>query len=185
MNELLNIVNERYEYSEELKGLIHKIWYNGLPKDKVGTRVGTKSSKVKYTTLSINGVHYREHQLVWLIHHGELVVGTKDKCIDHINGDTKDNRISNLRVVNQRVNCRNRVNSSGNVQQTPSGTYAAYIDIDKRIHLGSFKEEKHAKAIIKLLGSIPSKDKALELKALFKGGAIKNYSKCKELLDVL
>ena len=44
------------------------------------------------------------HRLVWV-----LVYGRFPKLIDHINGNPKDNRIENLREVNQSENDMNRV----------------------------------------------------------------------------
>ena len=44
------------------------------------------------------------HRIAWAIHYGEWPVG----CIDHINHDGTDNRISNLRDVSRAENARNR-----------------------------------------------------------------------------
>lgn len=44
------------------------------------------------------------HRLAWLLHYGEWPTGH----IDHINGVRDDNRIANLRVVENRVNAQNK-----------------------------------------------------------------------------
>ena len=46
----------------------------------------------------------RLHQVVWVLNHGRLPV-----MIDHINGDGRDNRIENLREVNNSENDQNRM----------------------------------------------------------------------------
>lgn len=55
------------------------------------------------------------HRVAWAIHHGEW----PSDQIDHINGDPSDNRIVNLRDVDQLTNCKNvslrSDNSSGRV----------------------------------------------------------------------
>jgi len=50
----------------------------------------------------IGGVQYLKHRVVWAIHTGEWP--PEDMVIDHIDGDRKNNRISNLRCVTQKEN---------------------------------------------------------------------------------
>lgn len=85
----------------------------------------------------------RAHRVIWAIIHGEWP--TDD--IDHINGDRSDNRISNLRAVVRRTNCRNvslrSNNTSGCVGVSWSKSknrWAAQIGVEGRvIPLGRFK----------------------------------------------
>lgn len=46
----------------------------------------------------------KAHQLAWALHYGKWPVG----IIDHINRNKSDNRIENLRIVNENVNAANR-----------------------------------------------------------------------------
>jgi hypothetical protein len=75
-----------------------------------GSIAGTKSHH--YWQVCIDYVIYRNHRLIWTYHHG-----TNPKNIDHVNGDTFDNRIENLRECNKSENQHNRKlnknNSSG------------------------------------------------------------------------
>jgi hypothetical protein len=57
-----------------------------------------------YRTIVVNDVEYLAHRLAWAMHYGSAPT---DMQIDHINGDRKDNRISNLRIASHSDNCRN------------------------------------------------------------------------------
>ena len=69
----------------------------------VGLPAGSVTS-TGYATISVAGHSYKAHRLAWLIFHGEWPAGQ----IDHINGIRTDNRIANLRVVNNRENGENK-----------------------------------------------------------------------------
>jgi hypothetical protein len=79
---------------------------------RVGERAGAINTK-GYRQITIDGVPYVAHRLVWLI--------TYDKWpteqLDHINGDRDDNRVANLRQASQTQNKANggayRNNTSG------------------------------------------------------------------------
>lgn len=81
------------------------------------------------------------HRLIFFMHHGWL-----PECIDHIDGDNRNNRIDNLRAASVSQNMRNcktpATNTSGVKgvyfhRQTEKWT--ASIRVNKRLtHLGSF-----------------------------------------------
>lgn len=60
--------------------------------------------KLGYVKVRHSGRTIAAHRLVWLHFYGEWPNGP----IDHINCDRADNRIANLRVVNDRINRENR-----------------------------------------------------------------------------
>lgn len=70
---------------------------------KVGDIAGGERDN-GYLVVWINYKSYLVHRLVWLYVHGSM----PEKNIDHINHDRKDNRIVNLRDVDQSINARNR-----------------------------------------------------------------------------
>ena len=95
---------------------------------------------------------HRAHKLAWLYVYGEY-----PKCIDHINRNPADNRISNLRVCTHAENVRNHskiTNRSGlptGVRiNKASGKYQARISFNNRqIHLGTYDSPKEAERVYK------------------------------------
>lgn len=67
-----------------------------------------------YRHVGFCGKSFKEHRLAWFYVHGVWPGGD----IDHINGKQDDNRISNLRVVNDGLNC---LNKKWNVTKNKSG----------------------------------------------------------------
>lgn len=86
------------------------------------------------------------------------------EIVDHINGDTLDNRRNNLRIVNKSLNALNskqRKSASGfrGVRKQSTGyTYMAMIKFNgQKIYLGNFRSPSDAahaynKAALKLIG---------------------------------
>ena len=58
----------------------------------------------RYLAGYFDGRQYYLHRLVWFYHHGELPVSD----VDHVDGDTRNNRIENLRLC---TNSQNQFNS--------------------------------------------------------------------------
>lgn len=114
-----------------------------------------------YLQIRIDGKAYYAHRLAWLAATGDL---PKDR-VDHIDGNRKNNRIENLRVVDQSTNLENQRQaradgSSGflgvskkrgrwraaikvkgktmhiGTFDSPSEAQAAYIDFKRRMHVG-------------------------------------------------
>lgn len=93
------------EYSPVSKtGLTWKISINGGRGIKIGDDAGSLSTSGYYRT-RIRGVAYQNSRLIWMLFNGEI---PDDLVIDHMDGNTKNNRIENLRLVDQGVNTRNR-----------------------------------------------------------------------------
>jgi hypothetical protein len=111
----------------------------------IGKEAGCRSSS-GYVLVRVNKKLYRVHRIIWLIEKG---VWPK-WCIDHINGDSFDNRISNLRDVSSQKNQWNRKSHrNGRLQGTTYNKglklWSARITINKkRIFLGWFKTEIEA-----------------------------------------
>lgn len=105
--------------------------------------------------IGINKRRFFAHRLAWLYVHGKWPDGE----IDHINGNSMDNRIANLRDVSHQINCENQVLGRRNPISGLTGVYKnknqAYFFSAIRVHgklfyLGKFNTPEAAhKAFIK------------------------------------
>jgi len=104
-----------------------------------------------YRKIKIGGVAYSAHRVAWFI-----VTRKQPYLIDHINGDSLDNRFINLRECTQKENVRNRKivdNKSGlpcGVRSLPSGKFRARVTCDGECHeLGTFATKEEAGEVCK------------------------------------
>lgn len=107
---------------------------------KVGNVAG-RDNGFGYLKLQLKGKKYYVHRVAYALYHGK----EPDK-IDHINGNSKDNRIENLRSCTQKSNARNQKIRSTNTSGVNGVSfckkrkrYEATICVNgKTIHLGRF-----------------------------------------------
>jgi len=99
-----------------------------------------------YCQISIHKKAYLAHRLAFLYCHGYL-----PEIVDHINRNTRDNRLSNLRAATFSTSCANRKlnhqNKTGykGVKRRKNGRYIARICKDgKRLHVGTFDTPEEA-----------------------------------------
>ncbi len=64
-----------------------------------------------YRRVMLRGKLYQAHRLIWYLIHGDIPAGM---TVDHINGDTLDNRICNLRLATISQNSCNRTAQENN-----------------------------------------------------------------------
>lgn len=101
-------------------------------------RLATKG----YRQICVNSFRHMAHRLAWLYVYGEW----PDGQIDHINQHKDDNRIDNLRVVNNKQNqenvtawCSNTSGRRGVRWHSGKNVWVAEIKHhSQKIHLGSF-----------------------------------------------
>lgn len=143
---------------EELKRLLHYDPETGVftrlvetnPRAKVGMTAGTNMGR--YFEIKHNHIAYRAHHLAWLYVYGRYP--KEGLVIDHIDGDGKNNRISNLRECSQSQNMQNiglhSSNSSGYkgvYWNKKDKRFMAMARLNmKRIYLGSYKTAEEAYA---------------------------------------
>ena len=114
-----------------------------------GTRAGCIGGK-GYLYVRLMGKVYRAHHLAWLMHYGEWPDPTL--VVDHINGDTGDNRIENLRLAtitqnaaNSKLRAANTSGAKGVVWHKRDKVWCAGIGVNgKNIHLGNFTNKQSA-----------------------------------------
>jgi hypothetical protein len=111
----------------------------------IGKKAGSSSGK--YEIIKIYKQNYYTHQLVFYYHNGYL-----PETVDHIDNNTKNNKIENLRAASYNENLQNtRKIKKGSSQykgvcfDKKSNKWLSRIQvIDKRIYLGYFDNELDA-----------------------------------------
>jgi hypothetical protein len=110
-------------------------------------QINGRSSRLKF---AINGTTYMAHRLAWFYVYGKWPV----EEIDHINGDSSDNRICNLREADHQQNMSNiskpKTNKSGRIGvswHAGGRKWQAHIKVNgvnKYLGLFDAVEEAHA-----------------------------------------
>lgn len=130
------------------RGRIDRVFKNGTVRRRIGTDNGTGH-------LVVNTLAGKKlvHRLLWESVRASVPAGYE---VDHINGNRKDNRIANLRLVSRTQNAENRHKPhKGNTSGVKgvswykrSGSYVAQICVGgKRITLGYRKTLEEAAAL--------------------------------------
>ena len=88
------------------------------------------------------------HRLVYWLHNPDWDIfdSSRDNSIDHIDGDTTNNDIENLRVVTNMKNQWNRTTAKGYSWNKKNKKWISKIVVNgKNIHLGYFELEEDAR----------------------------------------
>lgn len=98
----------------------------------------------RYACISVDGRKILLHRYLMRIHHKEYTLST---TVDHVNGDSLDNRIANLRVCSQRDNMKN-IHKEGKVtgvNHLRNGKWIARIMSNyQTLNLGTFDNKEDA-----------------------------------------
>lgn len=134
----MSVVNKDKETPERLKDLEEWFFYRDgkvyWKKDKCKSKRGDEAgnfNKRGYREINLNKVTTLTHRVVWALNYGEF----PDGVIDHIDQNSLNNNVDNLRVVPQKVNAENSKLSSNNTSGVKgvgvykkTGKYYARID---------------------------------------------------------
>lgn len=90
------------------------------------------------------------HRIVFVLHHGFV-----PETVDHIDGDTNNNRVENLRAATRRQNSMNTTTPSRNTSGVKgvsfhknTNKWAAFVRVDGRqVHLGVFASIDEARKV--------------------------------------
>lgn len=123
----VNRLREVFDYNADTGELIWKMRVANCT--QIGSVAGWKAAK--YLQVTLDGKHYYTHRIIWKMVYGQI--GNTSQ-IDHINGVHTDNRLCNLRLVDQSTNMKNQTmpknNSSGIIGvrfHDFSGLWVGYI----------------------------------------------------------
>jgi hypothetical protein len=144
-----NVVRGLLNYDQETGIFTWKV--NRSRTAKLGEVAGNIDILDGYVRISINGTLCKGHRLAWLHVYGEWPNGE----IDHIHGIRHDNRISQLREVDDLGTAQNRgigkANNSGRVGVSylpKTNKYTAFIRANGvQYHLGTFDTFDEARSV--------------------------------------
>jgi hypothetical protein len=139
-DELLTRIQEVLAYIPETGVFIYK--KDRTNDVKAGEIAGTINKTHGYRVICVFGKRYLAHRLAWLMTYG---IWPKID-LDHINGDSLDNRINNLRLAtegqnlaNSRIAKNNRSGVKGVCWRRDIGKWSAQIRKDGKLkHIGLF-----------------------------------------------
>lgn len=146
----VEILRSLFSYDEEA-GILYRKPQPNRPKNWNSLWAGKPcghSTPRGYIQVGIGHKSYLAHRLIWKLVHGEEPVE-----VDHIDGDTTNNRLSNLRNASVTGNVRNRSTRVG--KDLPLGVfrdrkngriYAKFCGNGSNVHLGTFDNAQQAGA---------------------------------------
>jgi hypothetical protein len=129
--------------------------------DRAGWDNGISRSGRRYRRVEINGKCYYEHKLIYMFHTGEM-----PEYLDHIDNDSLNNKIENLRPCTHQQNMLNKKMYKNNT----SGIKGVFFEKDRRKWKAVISVDKKQITV----GRYNSMDDAIEAR---KKAETKHYNK--------
>tara|TARA_B100000959_G_scaffold51254_1_gene53249 strand:+ start:122 stop:631 length:510 start_codon:yes stop_codon:yes gene_type:complete len=135
-------LKELFDYDEESGELLWKKVAVNKP-HTLGKPAGGINT-LGYRTVSVDGVHYLSHRIVWMYVYSE---DPGDLLVKHKDEDASNNRIDNLYLGTRRQQRRKRGEPVGASFFKPNGSWKAQIQIEGvSLSLGYHKTQEDAVA---------------------------------------
>ena len=140
-----NILGCDFKYEDDKMYRLHKY-------RKKWNCCSNNKSNTKYIQIKINKKMYYLHRIIYKYHNDDWDITdiSKNNYIDHIDNNTTNNKIENLRVLTSSQNNRNRkkkencINEYIGVEKSDNKWRARITINGKKIHLGMFDTELEA-----------------------------------------
>ena len=107
--------------------------------------IDTDNRGRQYKKIKVVGRDFKVHRVIYFIHNymeWDIYDNSRSNLIDHIDRDTFNNNIENLRVVTNQQNCFNK--GTKNVTITKYNTYRAKVSCGETTLYKHFKTEQEA-----------------------------------------
>ena len=133
--------NKNDEFSKELIQEIFKYNDGKLYWRHNDVEAGGFNS-IGYKTIGLFGKRLLAHRLIYMYHYDKIM---DNLSIDHIDGDTTNNHIDNLRAITHQENHFNHTKAKGYSWNKKLKKYSAQIHVGgNKIHLGYFESKEDA-----------------------------------------
>ena len=127
----------------------HLYWTEYKQGRSIDLAIGSGSTD-RYLSMYLDGKQYKVHRLIYLLHTGQL-----PEVVDHVNGNTNDNKIENLRSSTVQTNNYNRALEStstsgvkGVCWHKRESKWRVQVGVNgKRVTVGSFDDLELAELV--------------------------------------
>ena len=151
-------MKEKISYEELSNLLVYNgvsgtlVWRTCRNQFALGGTIAGNPGNHGYVAVTINGIRYLAHRVVWLLHHGEW----PKRSLDHIDHNKCNNKIENLREVDQLTNSKN----VGKQKRNTSGVVGVYWRKDAQ----KWAAKVRVNGVLISLGSFKDKDVAIQVR---------------------